>query len=100
MTYSNVQLTKIEVRNPAGFEVCCQDKAACSTNDLIWVPTVAKATEGEPLTLTLSGHDSCKSKAINGIRYLWRETPCPFKEAAVYNGEDSDLPAPPYIKYF
>jgi sialate O-acetylesterase len=67
---------------------------------VLWLPTIARAIAGVPLTISLTGHDSCVSKPINGIRYLWRETPCLFKEAAVYSGEDSDLPAPPYIHYF
>ncbi len=116
--YSNAVSSSIELRNPAGFEVCsifvdctnfikkyflqmcCQGKEACSSNDTLWVPAVARAVEGERLTISLTGPDSCASNPINGVRYLWRETPCLFKEAAVYSGEDSDLPAPPYIHYF
>jgi len=52
------------------------------------------------LTISLAVPNSCASKPIDGLRYLWRETPCRFKEAAVYSGEDSDLPAPPYIHSF
>ncbi len=81
-------------------QVCCQGREVCSTNDLIWVATVASRIEGAPMTIGLRGHDSCTSKRLDGIRYLWRETPCLFKEAAVYSGEDMDLPAPPYIEYF
>jgi len=100
VTYSSLVSSSIELRNPAGFEVCCQGKDVCSSNDLQWVLTVASRIPGAPLTISLRGHDSCTSKTINGIRYLWRETPCLFKEAAVYSGEDPDLPAPPYIQYF
>ena len=82
------------------FQVCCADRATCESNDLAWVITVATANKDAPLTITLAGHDACKAKPLAGIRYLWRETPCLFKEAAVYNGEDSDLPAPPYIHFF
>lgn len=82
------------------FQVCCADKATCESNDSIWVITVATAIKDSPLTITLAGHDACKSKPLTGLRYLWRETPCLFKEAAVYSGEDSDLPAPPYIHFF
>jgi len=98
VTYSLVK--SIELRNPAGFEVCCQGASVCSTNDQAWVSTLAQRSQADPLTITLAGHDACKSKQLNGLRYLWRETPCLFKQAAVYNGEDSDLPGPPYIKYF
>jgi sialate O-acetylesterase len=67
---------------------------------VLWVQTVARSVQELPLTITLTVSDSCVSKPINGLRYLWRETPCLFKEAAVYSAEDSDLPAPPYIHYF
>ena len=100
VTYSSIVSPSIELRNSSGFEVCCQGGEVCHSNDTAWVPTVATRIDGVPLTIALSGHDSCTSKALNGIRYLWRETPCLFKQAAVYNGEDSDLPAPPYIQYF
>jgi sialate O-acetylesterase len=80
--------------------VCCQSKDVCHTNDLSWVPAVARRIEGEALTISLTVVDSCVSKPINGLRYLWKETPCEFKEAAIYSGEDPDLPGPPYIHYF
>ncbi len=35
-----------------------------------------------------------------GIRYLWLETPCLFKRAAIYSSTDSNLPSPPYYKVF
>ena len=81
-------------------KVCCAGSQVCSTNDGSWVATPASRIEGSSLTISLSVPSSCASKPINGLRYLWRETPCPFKEAAVYNSVDSDLPAPPYIHYF
>ena len=56
--------------------------------------------EGAPLTVSLAVPSSCSGKHIDGLRYLWRQTPCLYKQATVYNGEDSDLPAPPYIHYF
>jgi hypothetical protein len=39
-------------------------------------------------------------KQYDGIRYLWRETPCPFKQAAIYSSTDSNLPSPSYFKIF
>jgi hypothetical protein len=41
----------------------------------------------------------CLGKEINGLRYLWRETPCSFKQAAIYSTLDSNLSTPPYIKF-
>ncbi len=80
--------------------MCCLGKQVCSTNDTAWVPTPASRIEGESLAASLAVPNSCASKPIDGLRYLWRETPCLFKEAAVYNSVDSNLPAPPYIHYF
>jgi sialate O-acetylesterase len=81
-------------------KVCCSDTQVCSTNDQVWVATPASRIEGSSLTISLAVSSSCASKPINALRYLWRETPCLFKQAAVYNSKDSDLPAPPYIHYF
>lgn len=81
-------------------KVCCVGKEVCSSNDTIWVATPASRVEGKPLTISLNVPSSCSSKPIYGLRYLWKETPCLYKQAAVYSSEDSDLPAPPYIHYF
>jgi sialate O-acetylesterase len=81
-------------------KVCCDNKSVCMSNDTVWQAAPASRIEGVSLTISLAVPSQCISKPINGIRYLWKETPCLFKEAAVYNGEDSDIPAPPYIQYF
>jgi sialate O-acetylesterase len=80
--------------------VCCAGIEVCNTTDTAWVATPASRIEGALLTISLAVPGSCASKPIVGLRYLWKETPCLFKQAAVYNSEDSDLPAPPYIHYF
>jgi len=80
--------------------VCCSGQQVCSSDDTAWVATPASRIEGASLTISLAVPNTCASKPINGLRYLWEETPCLFKEGAVYNSEDSDLPAPPYIHYF
>jgi sialate O-acetylesterase len=74
--------------------------AVCNTTDGAWVAALASRVEGTPLTISVTVPSSCVSKPISGLRYLWKETPCLFKQAAVYNSEDSNLPAPPYIHYF
>jgi hypothetical protein len=67
-------------------------------NDDIWVPsTVSSKNE---LTITLTVNSSCVGQQLYGVRYLWHETPCRFKEAAIYSGTDGNLPSPPYIKLF
>jgi hypothetical protein len=42
----------------------------------------------------------CVGKPLVGLRYLWRTTPCLFKQAAIYSATDPNLPSPPYIKLF
>jgi sialate O-acetylesterase len=81
-------------------KVCCAGMQVCNTTDSAWVPVPASRIEGAPLTISLTVPSECVSKPLNGLRYLWKETPCLFKQAAVYNSEDSDLPAGPYIHYF
>jgi sialate O-acetylesterase len=118
VTYSNQASPSIELRNKDGFEVClfcpyliiiiniimsekvcCAGVQVCSINDQAWVATPASSIEGSSLTIALAVPSSCASKPINALRYLWRETPCLFKQAAIYNSLDSNLPAPPYIHY-
>jgi sialate O-acetylesterase len=72
----------------------------CAPNGTDWVAAPASTIPGEPLTIALTVPSSCIGKVIDGLRYLWRETPCAFKQAAIYSTLDSNLPAPPYIKYF
>ncbi|CAF3486522.1 unnamed protein product [Rotaria socialis] len=94
VTYSGVE--NIELRNPNGFEVCCQG-AKCS-DDTLWVPATVSSKNG--LTITLTVPSQCVALQLFGLRYLWRETPCLFKDAAIYSYTDPNLPSPPFIKYF
>ncbi len=94
ITYTAV--SSIELRNPIGFEVCCQGNQCL--NDTLWVPSPISSKSG--LTITLTVNSVCVGKELYGLRYLWRETPCPFKQAALYSGTDSNLPSPPYLKVF
>nr|ADD91467.1 cytosolic sialic acid 9-O-acetylesterase-like protein [Adineta vaga] len=94
ITYTAV--SNIEVRNPNGFEVCCQGNK-CS-NDSSWIPVTISSKIALTITLTISS--SCIGQQLYGLRYLWRETPCPFKQAAIYSYTDSNLPSPPYFKLF
>ena len=94
ITYTAV--TGLDQRSSTGFEVCCQG-ARCSNNAL-WIP--APITNKNGLTITLTVDKSCVGKALYGLRYLWRETPCPFKQAALYSSTDGNLPSPPYLKLF
>ncbi|CAF1432135.1 unnamed protein product [Rotaria sordida] len=94
ITYTGVQ--NIDLRNPNGFEVCCQGSKC--TNDSLWVPATVSSKNALTITLTIS--NSCVGQQLYGLRYLWRETPCPFKQAALYSYTDRNLPSPPYIKLF
>ena len=94
LTYTAV--SSIELRNPTGFEVCCEGSKCM--NDTLWVP--ASVSNKSDLTVTLTVDSTCVGKSLYGLRYLWRETPCPFKEAAIYSGTDPNLPTPPYLKIF
>ncbi|CAF1481865.1 unnamed protein product [Rotaria magnacalcarata] len=94
VTYTGVE--NIELRNPNGFEVCCQG-ATCS-DDILWVPATISSKNG--LTITLTVASQCVALQLIGLRYLWRETPCLFKDAAIYSYTDSNLPSSLFIKYF
>ena len=94
ITYTAV--SSIELRNRNGFEVCCQGSECL--NDTIWIPSTISNQNG--LTITLTVPNTCVGKQLYGLRYLWHETPCPFKQAAIYSGTDSNLPSPPYLKLF
>ena len=95
ITYDNVK--SIEIRNQIGFEACCLG-ARCLNDSETWVP--APITSKNNVTITITVAFGCAGQVINGIRYLWRETPCPFKQAAIYSGTDGNLPSPPFIQYF
>lgn len=45
--------------------------------------------------VTLSYASECSINNLVGIRYSWRETPCPFKKCAIY-GANNGLPMPPF----
>ncbi len=94
ITYRSV--SNIELRNSNGFEVCCFG-IGCS-NDYVWFPSPVSNKNG--LTITLTVNSTCIGKQLYGLRYLWRETPCLFKQAAIYSATDVNLPSPPYLKLF
>ncbi|CAF0737628.1 unnamed protein product [Adineta ricciae] len=93
ITYTGVQ--NIELRNPNGFEVCCQG-SSCAQDG--WEAASIASKDGLTIVVTVS--PTCVGKQLYGIRYLWHETPCPFKEAALYSYTDPNLPSPPYMKMF
>ncbi len=78
------------------FQVSCEESN--SSVNFLWVPSIVSSKSG--LTITLTVPSSCGGKSLYGLRYLWRETPCLFKQAAIYSGTDPNLPSPPYEKMF
>jgi hypothetical protein len=78
------------------FQVCCLVRQR--SNDYVWVPAPVSNKTG--LTITIAVDSSCVGQQLYGIRYLWHETPCPFKQAAIYSSTDPNLPSPPYLKVF
>jgi hypothetical protein len=78
------------------FQVCCV--VTQCPEDSPWIPSIASSKSGVTVTLTVPS--VCVGKQIYGLRYLWRITPCPFKQAAIYSGTDANLPSPPYKKMF
>jgi hypothetical protein len=57
-------------------------------------------TNKNGLTIAVTISFACVGQQITGLRYLWHETPCPFKQAAIYSATDPNLPSPPYIQFF
>lgn len=78
------------------FQVCCSrnNQSVCDGTDSIWseVPIIKHDNQ----SVTLSYKQNCSNQWIMGLRYEWRETPCDYKQCAVYSTENS-LPAPPFI---
>ena len=58
-----------------------------------WVPTPISGRSSASVTLDWS---ACAGSHVVGLRYAWRETPCPLHRCAIY-GAFSELPMPPYI---
>ncbi|XP_069101911.1 sialate O-acetylesterase-like [Argopecten irradians] len=81
--------------NVSNFEVCCYYRE-CNMNFGHWLP--AKITSHDISSVTLDTN-SCGHVPVSAVRYAWRESPCDFKQCAVY-GRDTDLPAPVFYHSF
>ncbi|KAK3611040.1 hypothetical protein CHS0354_017466 [Potamilus streckersoni] len=86
----------LDVRSMDGFEVCCSknNQSLCNPDDSKW--NSVSIVKYDDNTVTMSYKNQCPNMYIVGLRYAWRESPCDFKNCAVYSKENS-LPAPPYI---
>ncbi|WAR08529.1 SIAE-like protein [Mya arenaria] len=76
-----------------GFEVCCSrnNQSKCDGTDSNWQPAPLKGSDKYGVTM-----GSCVDLWTMGVRYLWRESPCGFKNCPVYTKEN-DLPMAPFI---
>ncbi|XP_071113686.1 sialate O-acetylesterase-like [Haliotis cracherodii] len=98
--YDN-KTTVLEIRSTSGFEITCTNvsrRTSGDWDDTSWFPL--PITSHNATSVTLNYSQICpwsKAKTVSVIRYAWRESPCPFKQCAVYNKE-SGYPAPPFIK--
>ncbi|XP_021365144.1 sialate O-acetylesterase-like [Mizuhopecten yessoensis] len=81
--------------NTTNFEVCCSE-ALCDKNNGNWKPAPMTSQDVSSVTLNTI---KCGHVTVAAVRYAWRESPCPFKQCAVY-GRDTDLPGPPFYHSF
>ncbi|XP_067675338.1 sialate O-acetylesterase-like [Haliotis asinina] len=87
----------VDIRSTNGFEVTCRNISS-STEDLMWLPL--PITSHGYASVTFNFSQICpqsENKVVSTIRYAWRESPCPFKQCAVYN-INGGYPAPPFIQ--
>ncbi len=82
--------------NISCLQVCCQGHRCANGN--YWTP--ANISSKDVLSVTITVPNLCAGQQLNGVRYLWKETPCPFKQAPIYSSTDANLPSPPYYKLF
>ncbi|XP_060070512.1 sialate O-acetylesterase-like [Ylistrum balloti] len=94
---SPIMLTINATRTVGGaeFEVCCLDHQ-CPLTYQHWksVPIVSHGVSSVTLNT-----NTCGIAKVAAVRYAWRESPCAFKQCAVY-GRENDLPAPPFYHSF
>ncbi|ESO83425.1 hypothetical protein LOTGIDRAFT_133483, partial [Lottia gigantea] len=89
----------LEIRNlkflPSIFQLCCSigGSKSCTAGKSWWLPTPIISSTSTSITI----YSICDDDIL-GVRYAWRETPCQFKQCAVYSS-DAKLPGPPFIWY-
>lgn len=87
----------IEVRSNDGFDVCCAPpNHACSDHDHGWRISHILSHDTTHVYIDTSMCKQHGLTSIGGVRYAWRESPCPFQMCALY-GVDNGLPTPPFI---
>ncbi|KAK6169986.1 hypothetical protein SNE40_018487 [Patella caerulea] len=83
------------IKSQNGFEFCCSlSLAVCDLPSLTsWYAVTAMTSTSTTVTLEIP--KSCNNKTVQIVRYAWRESPCPYKQCAVYS-VINELPGPPF----
>lgn len=78
------------------FQFCCtlHGTGSCTPENSVWQPSHVLASNIS--SISLDGTVCGSGQMIVGIRYAWRESPCNFKQCAVYSLGNS-LPGPPFL---
>ncbi|XP_060070506.1 sialate O-acetylesterase-like [Ylistrum balloti] len=79
----------------SNFEVCCAARI-CDKNFDNWKAATIEAYDISSVTLNTT---QCDQMTVSAVRYAWQESPCAFKQCAVY-GRETDLPGPPFFHSF
>ena len=76
-------------------QVCCSpdNQTYCDLPRTKWIPTPIVANTSTSVTVS---YQPCAGQWIVGLRYAWRESPCAFKQCAVYSKENA-LPMAPFL---
>jgi len=60
----------------------------------MWAP--APIIKHDDYSVTMSYKGQCSNKWVMGLRYEWRESPCPYYQCAIYTKENQ-IPVAPFI---
>ncbi|KAL4233116.1 hypothetical protein ACF0H5_007801 [Mactra antiquata] len=88
----------IDVRSNDDFEVCCTHAANYSSCQR-WEWKPAPVIGHDQSSVTIDTHACIGYRPVlNSVRYAWEVTPCFVKQCGIYD-QNTDLPAPPFIKH-
>ncbi|XP_076444485.1 sialate O-acetylesterase-like [Babylonia areolata] len=95
ITYQPDTVTSLDIRSSHGFDVCCSSHHTSCDSSSKWVEAPITGHTKSHVTVDVSG---CGADGqVVGVRYAWRQTPCPLLQCAVYDSS-SGLPAPPFLR--
>ncbi|BFZ09713.1 hypothetical protein BsWGS_12752 [Bradybaena similaris] len=81
----------LQIRDTEGFELLCANGVVQQ-----WMPT--SITSFNQTGVTIFSNICSPGQSLVGLRYAWRESPCAFKNCAVYETVNF-LPAPPFVTF-